>query len=59
MAYNYNKKPVSEHVYEDRTVWQCSDCNTWSRPEFVLDEEPTCPICHGKMEQVVRNIRVE
>ncbi|MCF8564301.1 cold-shock protein [Alicyclobacillus tolerans] len=59
MAYNHAKKPVSEHVYADTTVWQCSECNCWSRVEFVLEEEPTCPLCNSKMSKEVKNIRIE
>lgn len=60
MSYVDNrKKPVSEHVYADTVVWQCSECNCWSREEFVHDDEPTCPMCHSKMNREVKNIRVE
>ena len=59
MAYNYSKKPISEHVYADTVVWQCPECNCWSRKEFVLTEEPNCPMCNAKMNQVEKNIRIE
>lgn len=59
MAYNYNKKPVSEHVYGDTVVWQCSACNCWSKLEFILVGEPNCPICNSKMVQEIKNIRIE
>jgi hypothetical protein len=60
MAYNNNgRKPVSEHVYADMTVWQCTACECWSRPEFVLEDEPTCPMCSAKMIQATKNIRIE
>jgi len=59
MAYNNSKKPVSEHVYADTVVWQCPECNSWSRIEFILVEEPTCPLCSSKMVQATKNIRIE
>ncbi len=59
MAYNNSRKPVSEHVYADKVVWQCSACNCWERVEFVLVDEPDCPICKSKMVQEIKNIRVE
>ncbi len=59
MAYSYNKKPASQYVYADVTVWQCSACNCWSRLEFVQSDEPNCPVCNSQMIQQVKNIRVE
>lgn len=53
------KKPIAEHVYGDLIVWQCSSCNCWSRDEFIYVEEPTCPICHEKMERSTKYVRVE
>ena len=54
----YNKKPPSEHVYEDTIVWKCSACTCWSRLEFVSDEEPKCPMCGSQMHKELKNIRV-
>ena len=58
MAYN-SKRPVAEHVYQDTVVWQCTSCNSWSRKEYVLAEEPTCPLCNSEMVEEVKNIRLE
>ena len=59
VAYNNKKKPVAEHVYADEIVWQCTSCNCWSRKEFVVDEEPRCPLCDSPMVEETRNIRVD
>ncbi|MCY0888304.1 MAG: cold-shock protein [Alicyclobacillaceae bacterium] len=59
MAYNNSRKPVSQHVYEDTMVWQCSECQCWSRMEFILVGEPECPLCHAKMVQELKNVRVD
>ncbi len=60
MAYaNNGRKPASEHVYADTEIWQCSNCNCWSRVEFVYVEDPVCPICNSKMVLETKNIRVE
>lgn len=57
MSY-HAKRPVSEQVFEDQTVWQCATCSCWSRKEFVLIEEPKCPLCDSKMIEEVKNVRV-
>ncbi|MCY0902188.1 MAG: cold-inducible protein YdjO-related protein [Firmicutes bacterium] len=59
MAYFNNRKPTAEHVYEDTVIWQCSSCNCWSRKEFIAEFEPTCPICHSKMNEETKKIRVQ
>ncbi|WP_081654260.1 cold-inducible protein YdjO-related protein [Alicyclobacillus acidoterrestris] len=59
MNFNNRRKPASEYVYDDIVIWQCSDCDCWSRNEFVHGDEPLCPMCKGKMSQQVKNIRVE
>lgn len=59
LAYFNNRKPVSEHVYEDQVIWKCSECDCWSRKEFVLTENPTCPICQAEMHEETKNIRIE
>ncbi|WDL98373.1 cold-inducible protein YdjO-related protein [Alicyclobacillus sp. ALC3] len=53
------KKPVSEHVYAESVVWQCSKCVCWSREEFVHVQQPVCPMCDSEMNRVTKNIRVE
>ncbi|AIG24760.1 hypothetical protein GOP56_17875 [Brevibacillus sp. 7WMA2] len=58
MAYR-SKRTVKEHVYEDTLVWQCTACNCWSRKEFVIVEDPRCPLCNSKMEEEMKNIRIE
>ncbi|UOF89997.1 cold-shock protein [Fodinisporobacter ferrooxydans] len=58
MAYN-TKRPVSEYVYQDTVIWQCTSCNCWSRKEFVLVDEPKCPMCSSKMVEETKNIRIE
>jgi uncharacterized paraquat-inducible protein A len=57
MSYT-SKKPAADPVYEDQVVWQCTSCKCWSRLEFVLDEEPECPMCKSKMTKETKNIRV-
>jgi rubrerythrin len=59
MAYFNNRRPVTEHVYADTIIWQCSACNCWSRMEFVSVAEPTCPICNEKMYKATKNIVVQ
>lgn len=59
MGHFNNKKPVAEHVYEDTVIWQCSSCNCWSRPEYVSEPEPNCPLCQSRMFQETKNIRIE
>ncbi|MCY0875616.1 MAG: cold-inducible protein YdjO-related protein [Firmicutes bacterium] len=59
MSYFNNRKPTSEHVYAETVIWQCSSCNCWSREEFVLANEPNCPVCNSKMNRETKNIRVE
>ncbi|WP_232700144.1 cold-inducible protein YdjO-related protein [Brevibacillus daliensis] len=54
-----SKRTVKEHVYEDTLVWQCTACNCWSRKEFVLVDDPCCPLCSSKMEEEMKNIRIE
>jgi Cold-inducible protein YdjO len=58
MSY-FNRKPSSEHVYADIVIWQCSECNCWSKKEFIYVDEPICPMCKGRMNQEEKNIRVE
>lgn len=53
------RRPQSEDVYADTVVWQCSECDCWSRDEFIYVEQPVCPMCGGEMSQVTKNIRVE
>ncbi|WP_083486164.1 cold-inducible protein YdjO-related protein [Alicyclobacillus ferrooxydans] len=53
------RKPVSEHVYADSIVWQCSTCVCWSRDEFIYVANPVCPMCKGSMNRVTKNIRIE
>ncbi|MCF8564186.1 cold-shock protein [Alicyclobacillus tolerans] len=53
------RKPISEHVYADSVVWKCSNCDCWSRDEFVYVAQPVCPLCEGKMNRVTKNIRIE
>lgn len=57
--FNNRKAPASEQVYAETMVWQCSECSCWSRPEFITEEEPNCPICHNRMVQTTKNIRVQ
>jgi len=60
VAYNNSRKPVSEHVYAETMIWQCSACNCWSRKEFMLEEEtPHCPVCSSLMFEEKKNIRIE
>ena len=60
MPYSTNsRKHPSQHVYANTVIWQCSDCDCWSRIEFVHVDEPECPLCHGRMTQVEKSIRVE
>ncbi|WP_249226888.1 cold-inducible protein YdjO-related protein [Alicyclobacillus mengziensis] len=40
-------------------IWQCSRCNCWTRKEFVHVDEPSCPMCKGRMNQEAKLIRVE
>lgn len=58
-TYNSWRKPVSEHVYANTVIWQCSECNCWSREEFVYVDKPVCPICKSTMTRETKNIRVE
>ncbi|WP_067717654.1 cold-inducible protein YdjO-related protein [Ferroacidibacillus organovorans] len=53
------RKPISEQVYADSEVWQCSTCAVWSRDEFIYIENPACPMCRGDMERVTKSIRIE
>ncbi|WP_116190062.1 cold-inducible protein YdjO-related protein [Paenibacillus taihuensis] len=57
--YRQGKKPVSEHVYADTSVWQCPQCVCWSRVEFITAEKPQCPSCHTSMSLKMKNIRIE
>lgn len=53
------RKPVAEHVYADAVVWQCTQCDCWSRDEFIYVEQPACPMCEASMGRVTKNIRIE
>ncbi|QSO54582.1 hypothetical protein JZ785_13045 [Alicyclobacillus curvatus] len=53
------RKPLAEQVFADKMIWQCTTCNCWSREEFVYVDEPTCPMCHGKMVHEQKHIRIE
>jgi rubrerythrin len=53
----WNSKPEPE--YADVVVWQCTECNCWSRQEFVTESEPQCPICGAKMVSELKNIRIK
>ena len=57
--FNNRKAPAAEQVYADMLVWQCPECACWSRPEFVTEDEPTCPVCNNRMYQTTKNIRVQ
>lgn len=59
MAFGYQKKAAREYVYEDQVVWQCTKCSCWSRVEFVLSDDPKCPMCNSDMTKETKNIRVE
>ncbi len=55
MSYFTNrKKPATKHIYANVVIWQCSDCNCWSRQEFIHVTEPNCPICKGLMKAKLR-----
>ncbi len=60
MSYlNSRKKPTSEHIYADVVIWQCSECNCWSRQEFVHVAEPNFPVYKGLMNREAKYIRIE
>jgi predicted RNA-binding Zn-ribbon protein involved in translation (DUF1610 family) len=53
----WSNKPEPE--YADAVVWQCTECNCWSRQEFVHSSEPKCPMCGAKMISETKNIRIK
>ncbi|WAH42995.1 cold-shock protein [Alicyclobacillus fastidiosus] len=57
--YFNNRRPATEPVYADTVIWQCSECNCWSRKEFVSDDNPKCPMCNSKMHEETKKIRIE
>ena len=55
---NSKKLPQEEPVYENREVWQCKSCTCWAQKEYVLEDVPTCPLCHEPMEPITKLIRL-
>ncbi|KPV41787.1 cold-inducible protein YdjO-related protein [Alicyclobacillus ferrooxydans] len=53
------RKPAVEPVYANTMIWQCTECNCWSRDEFIHEEKPHCPMCHAEMNRETKNIRIE
>lgn len=53
----WTNKPEPE--YADVVVWQRTECNCWSRKEFVSESEPKCPMCGATMVRETKNIRIK
>lgn len=56
----FGRRNQEEVVTEETKIWVCKtdNCNCWVRDNFKSSPIPTCPICHGEMEETTRVIEV-
>ncbi|MDQ0155049.1 cold-shock protein [Robertmurraya andreesenii] len=56
----FGRRNQEEVVTEETKIWVCKadNCNCWIRDNFKSSPNPTCPICHGEMEETTRVLEV-
>ena len=57
--FSRGRKSLADYVYANIIIWQCSECQCWSRQEFIYVSSPTCPLCKASMHQETKKIRIE